>query len=203
MLSRSRCRPTTAVKVFYQHPTLATAEQLAVHTKTESRGFVGNMIRQRHSHCRILSQTVQLSTNDEAFEESVKRYVHDLSEKFATPKISLLHLTQHLSQLEARKTDNDNTKQQKRNIEDSSNCSQPLTCAQVSHPMFKQAGKGQLSAHSEKPSLSSIKQVPFFSLHNRVSGRGAYISYGRNLQTCPLPNAQSRAHTRIDRESIV
>ena len=36
----------SAVKVFYS--TVATA-QLAVHTKTESSGFVGNLIRQRHS----------------------------------------------------------------------------------------------------------------------------------------------------------
>ena len=36
-------------------------------------------------------------------EDSVKRYMHDLSEKFATPKMNLLHLPQHTSQLEARK----------------------------------------------------------------------------------------------------
>ena len=48
----------------------ATA-QLAVHTKTESSGFVGNLIRQRPSRCRILSQNVQLSTNDRAFARRV------------------------------------------------------------------------------------------------------------------------------------
>ena len=35
--------------------------------KAESSGLVGNLIRQRHSRCRILSQNVQLSTNDGAF----------------------------------------------------------------------------------------------------------------------------------------
>ena len=55
---------STAVKVLYS--TVATA-QLAVHTKTESSWSVGNLIRQRHSPCRILSQNMQLSTNDRAF----------------------------------------------------------------------------------------------------------------------------------------
>ena len=45
-------------------------------------------------------------------EESVKRYVHDLSEELAHPKINVLHLPQHFSQLEARNTDDDNAKQQ-------------------------------------------------------------------------------------------
>ena len=59
---------STAVKVFFS--AVATA-QLAVHTKTETIGFVGNLIRQRHSRCRILSQNVQLSTNDGAFARRV------------------------------------------------------------------------------------------------------------------------------------
>ena len=62
---------STAVKVL--HSTVATA-QLAVHTKTESSGFVGNLIRQRHSRCRILSQNVQLSTNDRAFARRVSSF---------------------------------------------------------------------------------------------------------------------------------
>ena len=74
-------------------------------------------------------------------EESVKRYVHYLSEEFAHPKINVLHLPQHLSQLEARNTDGDNAKQQKRKIADNSNCSQPLAFAQVLQPVFKQAEK--------------------------------------------------------------
>ena len=50
---------STVVKVLCS--TAATA-QLAVHTKTKSSGFVGNLIPQRHSRCRTLSQNVQLST---------------------------------------------------------------------------------------------------------------------------------------------
>ena len=53
-----------AVKVFYS--TVATVKlAMYAYTKTESSGFVGNLIRQRHSRCRILSQNVQLSTNVE------------------------------------------------------------------------------------------------------------------------------------------
>ena len=59
---------STAVKVFYS--TVATA-QLAVHTETESIGFVGNLIRQQHSRCRILTQNMQLSTNEGAFARRV------------------------------------------------------------------------------------------------------------------------------------
>ena len=79
------------------------------------------------------------------------------------PQIHLLHLPQHLSHLEARKTDNDNAKQQKRKTKDNSNCSQPLACAQASHPVFKQAGRKAGSPLTRmEPSLSSIKQAPFF-----------------------------------------
>ena len=59
---------STAVKVY---STVAATAQLAVHTKTESSGFLGNLIRQRYSRCRILSQNVQLSTNDRAFARRV------------------------------------------------------------------------------------------------------------------------------------
>ena len=92
----------------------------------------------------ILSRNVQLSTNDGAFARrlNVKRYAHDRSRReVCNPQIHLLHLPQHLSRLEARKTDNDNAKQQKRKIEDNSNCLQPLACAQASHSVFKQAGE--------------------------------------------------------------
>ena len=67
-LARHRDACNTAVKILYS--TVATA-QLAVHTKTESSGFAGNLIRQRRSRCRILSQNVQLSTNDRAFARRV------------------------------------------------------------------------------------------------------------------------------------
>ena len=74
--------------------------------------------------------------------------VHDRSQEVAHPKINVLHLPQHISQLEARNTDEDNAKQQKRKIEDSSNCSQPLACAQVCTPGSNRRGKGQLSRPS-------------------------------------------------------
>ena len=138
----------------------------------------------------ILSQNVQLSTNynDEAFARRVSLDSEALrarpEREVCNPQIHLLHLPQHLSHLEARKTDNDNAKQQKRKIEDNSNCSQPLACAQASHPVLKQAG--------ERPALRSPgwnhrcpqSKSAIFSLHNRAAGRGPYISYGRNLQTC-------------------
>ena len=81
-----------------------------------------------------------------------------------TPKINVLHyLPQHFSQLEARNTDDDNAKQQKRKIEDNSNCSQPLACARLSHPVFKQTEeRPALRSAPEEPSLSSIKHAPFF-----------------------------------------
>ena len=44
-------------------------------------------------------------------------------------------------------------------------------------------GKAGFPLTRMEPSLSSTKQAPFL-LHNRASGRGSYISYGRNLQTC-------------------
>ena len=101
------------------------------------------------------------------------------------PQIHLLHLPHHLSRLEARKTDNDNAKQQKRKIEDNSNCSQPLACAQASHPFVQlnRRGKGRLSAHPDGTIAVLDQTSAIFSLHNHVAGRGAYISYGRNLQT--------------------
>ena len=113
----------------------------------------------------ILSQNVQLSTNDEAFARRVSSDRQALparpEREVCNPQIHL-HLPQHLSHLEARKTDNDNAKQQKRKIEDNSNCSQPLACAQASHPVFKQAGERPALRSPGCPSLSSIKQAPFF-----------------------------------------
>ena len=116
------------------------------------------------------------------------------------PQIHLLHMPQHLSRLEARKTDNDNAKQQKRKIEDNSNCSQPLPCAQASHPSTlcsNRRGKGRLSAHPDGTIAVLDQTSAIFSLHNRAAGRGPYISYGRNLQTC-LNRPESDSSQPVD-----
>ena len=121
----------------------------------------------------ILSQNVQLSITDEAFARRVSLDSEALrarpEREVCNPQIHLLHLPQHLSHFEARKTDNDNAKQQKRKIEDNSNCLQPLACAQASHPVFKQAGgKAGSPLTRMEPSLSSIKKAPFF--HCTIAG---------------------------------
>ena len=170
----------TAVKIF--HSTVATAAQLAVHK--DSSGFEGNLIRQRHS-CRFCLETCSCRLTMEPLRgDSVSSATRTTGERGLQPRIHLLHLPQHLSRLEARKSANDNAKQQNRKIEDNSNCLQPLACAQASHSVFKQAG--------ERPAFRSPgwnHRCPrpnkrHFSLHNRAAGRGPYISYGRNLQTC-------------------
>ena len=89
-------------------------------------------------------------------EESVKRHVHDLSEEFAHNKINVLHLPQHFSRFEARNTDDDNAKQQKRKIKDSSSCTSFAPCVR------RGGGKASSPLDPEKPSLFSIKQTPFF-----------------------------------------
>ena len=132
------------MKIF--HSTVATAAQLAVHK--DSSGFEGNLIRQRHS-CRFCLEMCSCRLTMEPLRgDSVSSATRTTGERsLQPPPIHLLHLPQHLSRLEARKTDNDNAKQQKRKIEDNSNCLQPLACAQASHSVFKQAG--------ERPSFRS------------------------------------------------
>ena len=127
------------MKIFHSTGgSVATAAQLAVHK--DSSGFEGNLIGQRHS-CRFCLETCSCRlTMEPLLRARPEREV-------CNPQIHLLHLPQHLSRLEARKTDNDNAKQQKRKIEDNSNCLQPLACAQASHSVFKQAG--------EKPAFRS------------------------------------------------
>ena len=112
---------STAVKVFYS--TVATA-QLAVHTKTESIEWVRRQLDPpaTFSLPDSVSKRAVVDKRSSLRGESVKRRVHDLSEEFAHPKINVLHLPQRFSQLEARNTDDDNAKQQKRKIEDSSSC---------------------------------------------------------------------------------
>ena len=134
----------------------------------------------------ILSQNVQLSTNDEAFARRVSLDSEALrarpEREVCSPQIHL-HLLQHLSHLEARKTDNDNAKQQKRKIEDNSSSS--LSHAHKLRTLCSnRRGKGRLSAHPDGTIAVLDQKSAIFSLHNRAAGRGPYISYGRNLQTC-------------------
>ena len=96
-------------------------------------------------------------------EESVKRYVHDLSEEFANHKINVLHLPQHFSQLEARKptTTTLNSKNERYRRQ------QQLFAGSRMRTSFAprvQTGRGKASSplDPEEPSLSSIKQAPFF-----------------------------------------
>ena len=101
----------TAVKIF--HSTVATAVQLAMHK--DSSGFEGNLIRQRHS-CRFCLETCSCRLTMEPLRgDSVSSATRTTGERSLQPgpQIYLLHLPQHLSRLEARKTDNDNAKQQK------------------------------------------------------------------------------------------
>ena len=152
----------TAVKIF--HSTVATAAQLAVHK--DSSGFEGNLIRQRHSRrfcletcsCRL---TLEPSRGDcQALRARPEREV-------CNPKIHLLHLPQHLSRLEARKTDNDNAKQQKRKILERKTTAIVRSRAsrmRTSIALCVQTGGGKAGFPLTRmePSLSSIKQAPFF-----------------------------------------
>ena len=145
------------MKIF--HSTVATAAQLAVHK--DSSGFEGNLIGQRHS-CRFCLETCSCRLTTEPLRgDSVSSATRTTGERSLQPQIHLLHLPQHLSRLEARKTDNDNAKQQKRKIEDNINCLQPLACAQASHSVFG-GGKAGFPLTRMEPSLSSTKQAPFF-----------------------------------------
>ena len=158
----------------------------------DSSGFEGNLIRQRHSR-RFCLKTCSCRLTMKPLSQGECQALRARPEReVCNPQIQLLHLPQHLSHLEARKTDNDNAKQQKRKIdpgEDNSNCSQPLAYAQASHPVFKQAEKRPPlpgSAHPDGTMASAVldQTSAIFSLHNRAAGRGPYIFYGRNLQTC-------------------
>ena len=100
----------------------------------------------------ILSQNVQLSTNDEAFARRVSLDSEALRarperEKFATPK-SIFFTCPNISHIwKQEKPTTTTLNSKKRKIEDNSNCSQPLASAQASHPVFNQAG--------ERPALRS------------------------------------------------
>ena len=154
--------------------------------ETESSGFGGNSIRQRAATFSLpdsVSKRAVVDKRSSLREESVKRYVHDLSEEFAHPKINVLHLPQHFSQLEARNTDDDNAKQQKRKIEYSSIRSLSYV-HQFRTPCSNRRRKGQFSTRPRGTIAVLAKTNAIFSLYNRAAGRGPYISYGRNLWTC-------------------
>ena len=147
----------TAVKIF--HSTVATAAQLAVHK--DSSGFEGNLIRQRHSRrfclercsCRL---TMEPSRGEcQALRARPEREV-------CNPQIHLLHLPQHVSRLEARKTDNDNAKQQKK--KDRRQQQLFAASSRTSFTPCVQTGGGKAGSPLTRmePSLSSIKQAPFF-----------------------------------------
>ena len=155
-------------------------------TENESSGFGGNSIRQRAATFSLpdsVSKRAVVDKPSSLREESVKRYVHDLSEEFAHPKINVLHLPQHFSQLEARNTDDDNAKQQKRKIEYSSIRSLSHV-HQFRTPCSNRRRKGQFSTRPRGTIAVLAQTNAIFSLHNRAAGRGPYISYGRNLWTC-------------------
>ena len=89
--------------------------------------------------------------------------MHDLSEEFAHPKINVLHLPQHFSQFEARNTDDDNAKQQKRKIEDKEQLFAASHMCTGFAPHVQTGGeKANSPLGPEEPLLSSIKQTPFF-----------------------------------------
>ena len=148
----------TAVKIFHSWSTVATAAQLAMHK--DWNGFEGNLIRQRHSR-RFCLKTCSCRLTMKPSRGECQALRARPEREACNPQIHLLHLPQHLSHLEARKTDNDNAKQQKRKIEDNSNCSQPLACAQASHLCSNRRGKGCFPLTREPP-LSSTKQAPLF-----------------------------------------
>ena len=174
-----------------------------MHTETESSGFGGNSIRQRAATFSLpdsVSKRAVVDKRSSLREESVKRYVHDLSEEFAHPKINVLHLPQHFSQLEARNTDDDNANQQKRKIEYSSIRSLSHV-HQFRTPCSNRRRKGQFSTRPRGTIAVLAQTNAIFSLHNRVAGRGPYISWGRNLWTC-LNRPELPSHRGILRSPI-
>ena len=80
-------------------------------------GFEGNLIRQRHSR-RFCLETCSCRLTMEPSRGECQALPPRPEREVCNPQIHLLHLPHHLSRLEARKTDNDNAKQQNRKIED-------------------------------------------------------------------------------------
>ena len=143
--SLSRCSPTDSTVLYHCSEDLPlNCCNCSAADRAQRLEWVRRQLDPPATFLSILSRNVQLSTNDGAFARrlSVKRYAHDRREKFATPKSIFFTCPNisHVWKLE-KPTINDNAKQQKRKIEDNSNCLQPLACAQASHSVFKQAGE--------------------------------------------------------------
>ena len=105
---------------------------------------------------------MQLSTN-EASRGECQALRPRPEREVCNPPFHLLHLPHHLSRLEARKTNNDNAKQQKRKILRQ----QQLFAASRMRTSFSpfcsnRRGKAGSPLTQMEPSLSSIKQAPFF-----------------------------------------
>ena len=126
------------------------------------RGFESNLIRQRHSR-RFCLETCSCRLTMEPSRGECQALRARLEREVCNPQIHLLHLPHHLSRLEARKTDNDNAKQQKKK----DRRQQQLFAASRMRTSFSpcvQTGGGKAGSPltQMEPSLSSIKQAPFF-----------------------------------------
>ena len=175
-LARKAC--STAVKVL--HSTVATAVGRAHKDRVE---WVRRQLDPpaTFSLPDSVSKRAVVDKRSSLREESVKRYVHDLSEEFAHPKVNVHHLPQHFSQLEARNTDDDNAKQQNERYKTAAIVCSLLHVHKFRTPCSNRRGKGQLSARP-RGTIAVLDQTnAIFSLHNRAAGRGPYISYGRIL----------------------
>ena len=154
--------------------------------RAQSLGWVRRQLDLPATFPLLLSQNVQLSTNDGAFARRVSSATCTTGERSLQPPNPSSSPAPTCLTFGSKKIRQRQRKTAKRKIEDNSNCSQPLACAQASHryPVFKHSGKGRLSAHPDG-TISVLDQTSaIFSLHIRAAGRGPYISYGRNLQTC-------------------
>ena len=128
-------------------------------------GFEGNLIRQRHSR-RFCLETCSCRLTMEPSRGECQALRPRPEREGCNPKpifFTCPTISQVWKQDGKPTTTTLNSKKEFRNIEDNSNCSQPLACAQASHP-FVQTGGGKAGSPltQMEPSLSSIKQAPFF-----------------------------------------
>ena len=134
--SLSRCSPTVLYHCSEDLPLNCCNCSAAGRAQRLEWVLEGNLIHQRHSR-RFCLETCSSRLTMEPSRGECQALRARPEREVCNPQIHLLHLPQHLSRLEARKTDNDNAKQQKRKIEDNSNGSQPLAFAQALHSVFK------------------------------------------------------------------